>query len=178
MKILNTKFKDLKIIQGERFLDPRGYFREVNKKKLLKKENLIFWCMSRSKKNILRGLHFQEKNAQGKYISVIKGKIFDVAVDLRPKSTTFKKTFTIILSDKNCKSLFLPSGFAHGFYTMEKENLVFYGNTNYRHAKSENGIRWNDKDLNIKWPNKNPIVSKKDSSNLNLKDYLKLKNLK
>ena len=112
----------------------------------------------------------QKKNEQGKYISVIKGKILDVVVDCRKKSSTFGKHFKIILSEKNCKSIFIPRGFIHGFLGLENENIVIYGCTNYRDKNSEIGIKWNDKDLNINWNIKNPILSKKDSKNLNFKD--------
>ena len=119
--------------------------------------------MSKSKKNVLRGIHMQKKKMQGKYISVIKGKILDVAIDCRKKSQTFGKHFKIILSDKNATSLYIPPGFAHGFLAMEKENILVYSCTNYRDANSEISIFWNDKNLNINWPIKKPIISKKDS---------------
>ena len=129
--------------------------------------------MSFSKKNVIRGLHLQKKNTQGKFISVLKGKIFDVAVDLRRKSKTYKKYFSIILSEKNSKSLYVPEGFAHGFCCLDKENYVIYSCTKYRNKKSEVGLKYNDKDLNINWPIKKPILSKKDKSNFSLKQYLK-----
>ena len=124
MKYQKTKFKDLKIYKGVKFNDSRGYFREVFKDNFLKKK-LIFWCMSKSKKNVLRGMHLQTKKPQAKFISVVKGKILDVVVDCRKKSKTYGKHFKIILSDQNCKSLYIPAGFAHGFLTLSKENIVF-----------------------------------------------------
>ena len=172
MKVFKTKFKGLIILKSKVFLDDRGFFRETFRKKILNK-NLIFGCSSKSKKNVLRGLHLQSKNAQGKFISVIKGEIFDVAVDLRKNSPTFGKYFTINLSEKNGKSIFIPAGFAHGFVGLKKENIVYYFCTNYRSVSHENGINWNDKDLKIKWPIKKPIVSKKDKKNLSFKDYVK-----
>ena len=120
---------------------------------------------------MLRGLHLQTKFQQDKFISVIKGKIFDVALDLRKGSKTFGKCYTIILSDKNSVSIFLPSGFAHGFCGLEAENLILYGFTNYQSKKNEVGILWNDKDLNIKWPIKTPIVSDKDKNNIAFKKF-------
>ena len=93
---------------------------------------------------------------------MVKGKIFDVVVDLRKKEKTYGKKYSIILSGKNYTSLFIPAGFAHGFCTMAKENLVFYGCTNYRSKDDEIGILWNDSELNIKWPTKKPIISQKD----------------
>tara|TARA_B110000444_G_C18502275_1_gene438424 strand:- start:113 stop:643 length:531 start_codon:yes stop_codon:yes gene_type:complete len=175
MKKIHTKFKGLIIIQGMKFNDSRGYFREINKKKLVKKIDLKFWCMSKSKKNVLRGLHLQLKNAQDKYISVVKGRIIDVVLDLRPKSSTFGKHFKIELSEKNCKSLFIPAGFAHGFYSLDKENIIFYGNSNYRSKNSETGILWNDNDLKIKWPEGKKIISKKDTQNMTFEYFKKNK---
>ncbi len=129
--------------------------------------------MSFSKKNVIRGLHLQTKKSQGKFISVLKGKIFDVAIDLRRNSKTFGKCFKSILSEKNNKSVYIPPGFAHGFCALDKENYVIYSCTNYRDKKSEIGIIYNDKDLDIKWPIKKPIISSKDKMNLTLADYLK-----
>ena len=170
MKIIKTQFKDLIVYNGKSFKDHRGFFREIFLKKGIKKE-LPFFCLSYSKKHILRGLHIQTKNPQGKYISVVKGKIFDVAVDLRKGSPTYGKYFSIILSDKNCKSLYIPPNFAHGFLTLAKENYVLYGNTKYRNEKSETGIKWNDKNLKIKWPIKKPILSNKDKKNNDFKNF-------
>ena len=173
MKIKNTKFKGLKIIKGVNHYDKRGYFREVFINKIFKNKKFIFWCLSKSKKSVVRGLHLQKKLQQDKFVSVVKGKIFDVVLDLRKKSKTYGKYFSIILSDKNSKSLFIPAGFAHGFCGLEKENLVFYGCTNYRSKKNEIGILWKDKNLDIKWPLTNAIVSKKDQNCLELKSVIK-----
>ena len=170
--IYKTKFKDLLIIQNKKYKDSRGFFMELLKNKDLKK-NFPFIVCSYSKKNVIRGLHIQTQRPQGKYISVLTGKILDVVLDLRKKSKTFGKTFKIILSDKNCKSLYIPPGFAHGFCALEKDNYIIYNCTKYRHVKSEIGIRYNDKDLKIKWPAHAPIVSMKDRKNLNLKDFKK-----
>ncbi len=172
--IRKTNFEGLLLIQNISHKDKRGSFKELYLEKKLKKK-FPFYVMSFSKKNVIRGLHLQKKKSQGKFISVIKGKIFDVAVDLRKNSKTFKKIFTILLSEKNCKSLYIPPGFAHGFCSLDKENYVVYGCTNYRNKNSEYGILYNDSDLKIKWPTKRPILSKKDKNNLTLKEYLHLK---
>ena len=164
-------FGGIKIFSPEVFKDNRGSFREVYKKKFIKNKNLIFSCLSVSKKNVLRGLHIQTKNSQAKFLTVIKGEIFDVAVDLRKKSKTFGKYFSINLSSKNYCSIYIPEGFAHGFCGLEKENIIFYSCSNYRNEKNEIGILWNDKDLNIKWPVKNPIISDKDKQNITFKDF-------
>ena len=174
MKIKSTKFAGLKVIQSKSFEDSRGLFRENYKKKFFRNKNLIFGCVSISKKNVIRGLHLQTKFSQGKYVSVLKGMVMDVVLDLRTKSKTFGKHFKIILSDKNAKSIVIPSGFAHGFLGLKKENIVYYTCTNYRSKKHEVGLMWNDKDLKIKWPIKNPIISKKDKKNLKFKEFKKL----
>lgn len=170
MKILKTPIKDLLIIQNKKFDDNRGYFRELLIEKKIKKD-FCFNVVSVSKKNVIRGLHFQIKKPQGKFISVIKGKIIDIAVDLRKKSKTFGKHFKIILSDKNCTSIFIPEGFAHGFGGLDKENIIVYSCTNYRYQKGERGLLWNDKDLKINWGIKKPILSTKDKINLTFKEY-------
>ena len=174
MKIFDTKFYGLKIIKGSNHYDRRGYFRETFKNNFFKNKKLIFWCMSKSKKNVLRGLHMQTIYQQDKFVSVIKGKIFDVVIDLRKKSKTYGKIYSITLSDKNSTSLFIPAGFAHGFCGLENENLVFYGCTNYRSKKNEVGILWNDDMLKIKWPIKKPILSKKDKNNMTFKKFKSL----
>ena len=173
MKIINTKFFGLKIIEGVNHYDKRGYFRETFKNNLFKNKKFIFWCMSKTKKNVIRGLHLQTKFQQDKFICVIKGKIFDVALDLRKKSKTYGKQYSIILSDKNSTSLFIPAGFAHGFCGLESDNLVFYGCTNYRSKNDEIGILWNDSELKIKWPIKNPIISQKDRKLRTFYDFKK-----
>ena len=169
MKILKTKFKNLLVFKSKNFFDNRGHFRELALEKKIKKK-LIFTVMSKSKKNVLRGLHMQKKLKQGKYISCLKGEILDVVVDCRKKSKTFGKHFKIILSEKNCKSIYIPPGFLHGFLGLDKENIVIYGCTNYRDQKSEIGVCWNDKDLKINWNIKYPILSKKDNQNLKFKE--------
>ena len=164
MKIYKTNLKGLLIIKSKQFKDSRGLFRELLKESLQKKK-FVFSVVSSSKKNVIRGLHYQAKNSQGKFISVVKGKIFDVALDLRKNSKTYGKHLTVILSDKNGTSIYIPEGFAHGFAAMDKENIVVYNCTNYRDKDNEKGILWNDPSLKIKWPIKRPIISKKDLLN-------------
>ena len=173
MKIKSTKFKDLKIIFSPIHKDRRGSFREVFKKRFLQKKNFVFTCVSTSKKNVLRGMHLQTRNSQGKYLTVLKGEILDVCVDLRKNSKTFGKYFTINISDKNGISIYIPPGFAHGFLGLKNDNIISYHCTNYRSKKHEIGIIWNDKDIKVKWPIKKPILSKKDKKNISFKDYVK-----
>jgi len=169
---MKINIKGIKIFKSKIFYDNRGFFKEVYKKKLLANKKLIFDCVSSSKQNVLRGLHLQIKNSQAKFVTVIKGKIFDVAVDLRKNSNTFGKHFSIILSNKSTySSIYIPEGFAHAFCSLERENIVYYGCSNYREKKNEIGIAWNDKDLKIKWPIKKPILSKKDLNNISFQEY-------
>ena len=170
--ILKTKFKDLLVFKNKSFKDKRGYFKELIKENHIKKK-LPFTVMSYSKKNVIRGLHIQTKKSQGKFISILKGKVYDVALDLRKNSKTFGKLFTCILSEKNSKSIYIPPGFAHGFCGLDKENYIIYSCTQYRNAKSEKAIKYNDKKLNIKWPTKKPIVSKKDQNAITFIEFKK-----
>jgi len=168
--IIKTKFDGLILVKNKKFNDSRGYFRELIIEKNIKVK-FPFQVMSFSKKNVIRGLHIQTKNPQGKFITVIKGAVFDVTVDLRKKSKTYGKYFSKVLSAKNLLSVYIPPGFAHGFCALDKENFVVYSCTQYRNAKSEIGIDYNDKDLNIKWPIKKPILSLKDKKNYSLKEF-------
>ena len=174
MKILNTKFQGLKIIQGKNHYDSRGYLREVFRNNFSNNKKFIFWIMSESKKDVIRGLHIQKKLPQGKFVSVLKGRVYDVALDLRKKSRTFGKYFSIILSEQNSKSLFIPAGFAHGFCSLDNNNLVLYGCTNYRSKKNEVGILWNDDVLKINWPVNKPSISIKDKKNITFNQFKNL----
>tara|TARA_B100000700_G_scaffold43434_1_gene44798 strand:- start:255 stop:791 length:537 start_codon:yes stop_codon:yes gene_type:complete len=162
MYIIKTKFKGLKIIQQKRNGDSRGNLRETFRKKIIKWDDLIFDYATTSKKNVLRGFHFNSKFPQAKYVSVLKGKILDYVIDLRKKSKTFGKSFSIILSENNCKSLYIPEGFAHAYYSYAKSNLIYYKLSKYYQPKYENGIIWNDKKLKFKWPTNRPILAKRD----------------
>ena len=170
--IVKTKFKDLFIFKNKSFKDKRGYFKELIKEKQIKKK-LPFTVMSYSKKNVIRGLHIQTKKSQGRFISALKGRVYDVAVDLRKNSKTFGKYFSCILSEKNSQSIYIPPGFAHGFCGLDKENYIIYSCTQYRDANSESAIKYNDKKLNIKWPIKNPVISKKDQNAITFIEFKK-----
>ena len=171
--MIKTKFKDLFIIQNKSFNDKRGYFKELIRENNINKR-FPFLVMSFSKKNVIRGLHLQSKKSQGKFVSVLKGKIFDVAVDLRKNSKTFGKYYCCILSEKNSKSIFIPPGFAHGFQALAKENYVTYSCTKYRHSKSEIAIKYNDEDLGIKWPSRKIIISQKDQKAISFNEFKKI----
>ena len=173
MKVIKSKISGLKIIKSKIFKDKRGFLKEVFMQKIIKKENFIFDIMSRSKKNVLRGLHIQLDKMQTKLITVTEGKIFDVAVDLRPKSKTFGKYVGLKISHNDDFSFLIPSGFAHGFVCLSKKCTVYYKTNNYRVASAERTLAWNDKSLNIKWPIKKPILSDKDKKGI---DFISLKN--
>ena len=164
MHIEKTNLEGLIILKSEVHKDNRGFFKEISKKKILNK-NLVFDCLSRSKKNTIRGLHFQRKNPQGKLITVVEGEILDVAVDLRPKSKTFGKYFSIELNHTDDFSFFIPENFAHGFLCLSKTCVVNYKLSNYRKPEYEQTLQWNDPDININWPINKPIMSIKDKKN-------------
>jgi len=172
MKIKKTKFKNLLIVKQKNNKDNRGNLRETFNYKILKKKFIFEYCTT-SKKNVFRGFHFQSKNKQAKFVNVIKGKILDIVIDLRKGSKTFGKTHSIILSEQNALSLFIPAGFAHAYYSFEKENIIYYKLDNYYAPKFENGILYNDKELKIKWPKKNMLISKKDKNLLTLYEFKK-----
>ena len=174
MKIINTKFKDLKIIQQKKHEDRRGSLREIFIKKIIKWDELIFDYTTNSKKNVLRGFHFQLKFKQVKFISVLKGKILDCVIDLRKQSKTFGKSLSIELSENNCRSLYIPEGFAHAYYSFSNLNIIYYKLSNYYYPEYEDGIIWNDKTLKNKWPIKKPIVSLKDKKLKTFIDFKKI----
>tara|TARA_X000000950_G_scaffold28493_1_gene30650 strand:- start:784 stop:1299 length:516 start_codon:yes stop_codon:yes gene_type:complete len=170
MKIKNVNIAGLKIIKTKMFFDNRGFFKEVFKNNLIKK-NFKFDVMSSSKKNVIRGLHIQTKKPQAKVITVVLGKIMDVAVDLRKNSKTFGKYYSLIISDKSEYSFYIPEGFAHGFLCLSNKCIVHYKCSEYRHKESETTLDWRDQEVKIKWPIKKPIMSKKDKIGKNLEFF-------
>lgn len=168
--MIKTKLKDLFLIKNIAHKDYRGYFKELIRENKLRKK-FPFLVMSFSKKGVIRGMHLQTKKSQGKFVSVIKGKIFDVVIDLRKNSNTFGKQYHCILSEQNSKSIYIPPGFAHGFQALNKENYIIYSCTKYRDSKSEVSINCNDEYLKIKWPLKKKIISKKDKQGISFKDF-------
>ena len=162
------------IVKGKNYFDNRGYvFESYNKGKIntyIKDFSPIQDNESKSDFGVLRGIHFLEGKQQAQLLSVVEGKILDVIVDLRKNSKTFKKWFSIELADKNHYHLYIPRGFGHGFYVLSDKAKINYKTTEYFNKKNEKGIIWNDKDLNIKWPVKNPILSLRDKK----LEYLRL----
>jgi len=177
MKIINTKISDVKIIEPKIFADDRGFFMETFKDDWFKKNissiNFVQENHSKSMKGILRGLHYQVKNAQGKLVRVIAGEVYDVAVDMRKSSLTFGKSVGVRISSKNHLQLWVPPGFAHGFYVISEYAEFVYKCTDYYAPEYERSLLWNDKDLKIKWPLQNgttPLLSDKDKNGNNFKD--------
>ena len=151
-----------KLYHNNLFKDNRGYFMETYKKKS-SNFNFVQDNLSYSKKGVIRGLHYQYKYPQTKLLSVIKGKIFDVAVDIRKKSKNFGKVYKYILNDNINNQLLIPRGFAHGFQCLSSDVIIYYKCDNFYAAKDQYGIVFNDNILNIDWPiKKNIIISKKD----------------
>ncbi len=167
ISISRTFLPDLFVIEPQIFNDHRGCFFETwneteFSEKLGRDVKFVQDNQSISKYRVLRGLHYQLEKPQGKLVRVISGEIFDVAVDLRANSSTFGKWFGIELSSDNKKQLWIPEGFAHGFVALSSIAEIAYKTTEYWHPQSEKCIRWNDYFLNIKWPNLEFVVSKKD----------------
>ena len=177
MKIIKTKFEGLLIIKRPTYYDNRGFLRELFEQKKFKKK-FIFDYFSLSKKNVIRGLHLQYRKPQVKIISVISGRIFDIVLDCRKNSKTFGKYYTMNISSKDNVSLYIPEGFAHGFCSLTDNTILHYRNSNYRDKKYEIGILWKDRDLNIKWPVKNPLISLRDKRNITFSKFLDSKNFK
>ncbi|MFG0729882.1 dTDP-4-dehydrorhamnose 3,5-epimerase [Photobacterium damselae] len=177
MNVIETDIPDVKIIEPAVFGDERGFFMETwNQKKFEelvtgKPTQFVQDNHSKSKKGILRGLHYQTENTQGKLVRVVSGEVFDVAVDIRKNSPTFGKWVGVYLSAENKRQLWVPEGFAHGFYVTSDEAEFVYKCTDYYNPKAEHSILWNDIDINIDWPIKNnPLLSDKDLNGNKLKD--------
>ena len=174
MKIEQTEIKDVKIIRPSVYKDLRGAFFETFKSTLFEScelpNNFHQDNQVRSKKDVLRGLHYQLKNPQGKLVQVVLGSILDVAVDIRLGSPTFGKYHLVELSSKNKKIFYIPEGFAHGYLVMSEKSIVSYKCTNLYNPKDEFGIKWNDKTIGIDWGNNSPTISNKDDNLPFLKD--------
>lgn len=173
MKVIDTTIPDVKIIEPAVFEDERGFFIETwNQQKFEelvtgKPTSFVQDNHSKSKKGILRGLHYQTENTQGKLVRVVSGEVFDVAVDIRKSSATFGQWVGLYLSAENKRQLWVPEGFAHGFYVTSEEAEFVYKCTDFYNPKQEHSIHWADKDLDIGWPLESgvlPLVSSKDQN--------------
>ncbi|MBU3155339.1 dTDP-4-dehydrorhamnose 3,5-epimerase [Clostridium estertheticum] len=174
---IETKIDGVYIIQPKVFGDNRGYFMETyNKNDFFEaglKMEFVQDNESKSKKGVLRGLHFQTKHTQGKLVRVTKGQVFDVAVDLRKGSSTFGKWEGVILTDENKKQFYVPEGFAHGFLVLSDEAVFNYKCTDYYAPKYDSGVLWSDEDIAIEWPLdgiEEILLSDKDKIQKGLKD--------
>ena len=169
MKIISTPIQDLILIDPKSYHDERGFFLEAFQveryQRLLKKSiNFVQDNLSRSSKNVLRGLHYQIKQPQDKLVTVVRGSVFDVAVDIRTQSVTFGQWFGVILNDENHYQLFVPKGFAHGFCVLSEIVDFYYKCSDYYSPETEQGILWSDPNLGIHWPLQTPIISTKDKN--------------
>ena len=172
-----TPLEGLTVIEPKVFADERGYFFEGYNKADFENNGIFADFVqdneSRSVKGVLRGLHFQKEHPQGKLISVTKGAVFDVAVDIRSTSPTFGLWFALELSSENKKRLFIPAGFAHGFLALSEHVVFSYKCTDYYYPKDQDGIIWNDKDIGINWPidGMDLILSEKDKKNQSFAEF-------
>ena len=168
MKIIDTAIQDVKIIEPSVFPDTRGHFFEVFRENVYQEklgitDRFVQDNCSFSNKNVLRGMHYQVENPQGKLIISLTGSVFDVAVDMRPHSPTYKKWVGVELSADNKKQLWVPPGLAHGFLVLSDGAHVLYKCTNYYHPGSEKTLMWDDPEIGIEWPLKdNLIMAEKD----------------
>jgi len=165
-KFRETEIRGVYIIEPKVFGDERGYFMETYNYEDFKSAGLDMVFVqdnqSKSKKGVLRGLHFQKKYPQGKLVRVTKGEVFDVAVDLRTESESYGKWVGAILNEENKKQFYVPKGFAHGFLVLSEEAEFVYKCTEVYHPEDEGGIRWDDPEINVDWKIENPMISEKD----------------
>jgi dTDP-4-dehydrorhamnose 3,5-epimerase len=167
MEVIATNIADVKIIKPKVFGDERGFFLETFEQKRYQEMlgielNFVQDNHSRSQKDVLRGLHFQKENPQGKLVRVVRGEVFDVAVDIRKDSPTYGKWVGVTLTEENKTQLWIPPGLAHGFAVLSDIADFEYKCTNYYDPKSEGCLLWNDPTVNISWPISNPLLSAKD----------------
>jgi dTDP-4-dehydrorhamnose 3,5-epimerase len=165
MEIKKSELEGILLIQPDIFQDPRGFFLETYRDD--RYQNMFFHDfkqdnLSYSQHGTLRGLHYQIDHPQAKLVQVIRGKIFDVVVDLRSSSSSFGKHMGIYLSDEIKEQLYIPVGFAHGFCVVSEEAYVMYKCSDYYYPEGERGLLWSDPDLDIEWPINTPVLSPKD----------------
>ncbi|CED70290.1 dTDP-6-deoxy-D-xylo-4-hexulose-3,5-epimerase [Aliivibrio wodanis] len=182
MKFIETNIPDVKIIEPQVFGDERGFFMETFRTTLFNEHcgerEFVQENHSKSGHGILRGLHYQTENTQGKLVRVTKGEVFDVAVDMRESSETFGQWVGVVLSEENKRQLWVPEGFAHGFYVMSEEAEFVYKCTDYYNPAAEASLKWNDPTVNVEWPLVNgaaPLLSAKDEAGICFKDAVKFK---
>jgi dTDP-4-dehydrorhamnose 3,5-epimerase len=174
MKILQTDLEDVLVVEPVVYSDDRGFFLETYHKAKYREMGIpvefVQDNLSFSHKGILRGLHFQHPHGQAKLVQVLAGHVYDVAVDVRRKSINFGKWVGIHLSDVNKRQVYIPEGFAHGFCVLSDTVLFYYKCSDLYDPGCERGVRWDDPDLSIDWPVREPILSEKDAGYRRLKD--------
>ena len=180
-KITKCEIEGLYILEPKVFCDDRGYFMETYNQNDFDELGLNMKFVqdneSKSKRGVLRGLHFQKKHPQGKLVRVIKGSVYDVAVDIRKNSKTFGKWVGVELSEENKKQFYIPEGFAHGFLVLSEEAQFVYKCSDFYYPEDEGGIIYNDSTINISWPipeDMEVVISEKDKKWGGLKEYVKL----
>ena len=177
VKFTETELRGVLIIEPDVFSDERGFFLETyNRQRYSQLPGLDVEFVqdnrSRSLENVLRGLHFQRRHPQGKLVWVASGHVWDVAVDIDPASPTFRQWVGVDLTETNHRQLYIPPGYAHGFCVVSDQADLFYKCTDVYRPGDEQGIVWNDADLNIRWPVREPVLSTRDVSCPSLRQYL------
>jgi dTDP-4-dehydrorhamnose 3,5-epimerase len=177
MNIIETRIPEVKILEPQVFGDERGFFMETWRDDWFNTEvcerRFVQDNHSKSRQGILRGLHYQTEQTQGKLVRVVSGEVFDVAVDMRKDSATFGHWVGVLLSAENKRQLWVPEGFAHGFYVTSESAEFVYRCTDYYHPSAEHSVRWDDPDLAIEWPLVNgdqPLLAAKDAQGVWFKD--------
>ena len=177
MKIITTPIDGLLVLEPDVFRDERGFFLETFHEQKYEdlgiKSKFVQDNLSLSSKGILRGLHFQYRHPQAKLVQVILGEVFDVAVDIRQGSLTFGKWFGIMLSQNNLYQMFIPEGFAHGYWVVSETALFAYKCSDFYSPAYEGGLLWSDPDIGIQWPASEPVLSQKDSRLPRLSEFPK-----
>lgn len=172
MKVTETALPGVLILEPQCHRDARGYFLESFQLERYRQAGITLPFVqdnhSRSQRHVLRGLHFQRRYPQGKLVSVSRGAVFDVVVDIDPQSATFSRHVAVELSDDNHRQLWIPPGHAHGFCVLSREADLHYKCTDYYRPEDEGGVQWNDPGLAIEWPTRHPLLSEKDQRNPSL----------
>jgi dTDP-4-dehydrorhamnose 3,5-epimerase len=167
VKVQETNLKGLLLVEPDCFRDERGHFFESFQRERYAgasiADDFVQDNLSRSTRGVLRGLHFQVAHPQAQIVTVVRGRIFDVAVDLRTGSATFGRWFGTELSEETSRQLYMPPGFAHGFYVLSEVADLHYKVSRFFDPADEGGLRWNDPDLGIEWPTENPLLSPRDA---------------
>ena len=178
MEVIKSMLNGCLLLEPQLFTDSRGSFHEAYNQKVFEsilgyKQEFVQDNVSCSKKSVLRGMHFQENHPQGKLVRVAKGKVFDVALDLRKNSASFGKWDSVVLSSENNRQFWIPEGFAHGFLVLSEIAIFEYKCTKFYNPNDEVTLIWNDPDLAIDWPTSNPIISEKDARGISFSSFIK-----